>query len=259
MDHRDDDTGCSFSELSMSTYQRQSSAPINFTGRRSDDSVNSADNTMIISSTPEEERKLRRRLLNRECARSLRNRRLQYVQSLEQKVQTLEEENHMLHMKMKLLEMTQAPSCCSSEFCSQSPQKYRTTEVLQAIPLHPEQVKNAPILAFEVNVHIADEVSAAPAFVRQASGSSSSSIASPTYSDSTLEDGDLSKASPFFDDLDSGMFNESRFNQMDNIHSMMEQDVKNNVVQSTMFSIDGSTGGGYNTDEFLQFGSQADW
>jgi hypothetical protein len=105
------------------------------------------------SLTPEEERKLRRRILNRECARSLRQRRLQYVQTLEQKVSDLEQKNQMLQMKIKLLEMN-SPLSSSPPASVMSPGSLRSSagcEVLQAIPLLPEQVKNAPVLAFEVD------------------------------------------------------------------------------------------------------------
>jgi len=234
MEHRDDESSSSFdSHISM------------FSCRKSNDESYPGD-TLTLSCTPEEEKKLRRRILNRECARSMRQRRMLYVQSLEQKVHELEQENEMLQMKMKLIEMSNQPASSNAS----QPQRYRASEILQAIPLHADQVKNAPILAYEVDVHVANEVGGAPSFTRQYSGSSSSAISSPNSSEScTFEDGEQS-----YQDLGS-------FPGMDQMFLMTDLvDNKSSQCFSQMIDTVGGASAGYSAPEdLLIFGSEADW
>jgi len=242
MENRDDESSC---ELSYDS-------PLSlFNSRKSSESISS--DTVGLSCTPEEEKKLRRRILNRECARSMRQRRMLYVQTLEQKVHELEQENQMLQMKMKLLEMSNQHSTGSPS--AAAPQRYRTSEILQAIPLQADQVKNAPILAYEVDVHIANEVGTVPPlFSRQWSGSSSSAISSPNSTDGascTFEDGEPA----------SLVRSQSCDDMMDQMFTMMDP-VDNKTSHSYPQLIDASgASAGYSTmpDDLLLFGSEAEW
>jgi len=248
MENRDDESSCE-----LSSYDSPLSL---FNSRKSSESIISSD-TVALSCTPEEEKKLRRRILNRECARSMRQRRMLYVQTLEQKVHELEQENQMLQMKMKLLEMSKQPSPVSftAAAAGYSPQRYSTREILQAIPLQPDQVKNAPILAYEVDVHVANEVGTVPPlFSRQWSGSSSSATSSPTNSSdnasSTFEDGEPPSIVRSHSCDDSTMF------PMDQVFTLMDS-VDNKSSHQQMID---ASGAGYSMpDDLLLFGSEADW
>jgi len=177
-----------------------------------------------------------------------------YVQSLEQKVHELEQENERLQMKMKLLEMSNQHVSPASVV----PQRYRTSEILQAIPLQADQVKNAPILAYEVDVHVANEVGAVPPlFSRQWSGSSGSAISSPNSSSDascTLEDGEPDCMVQHAVGDESSMFP-----ALDQMFMMMDP-VDNKASHSFPQLIDASGGAsaGYTMpDELLLFGSEA--
>jgi len=251
MEHRDDESSC---ELLSTSYD---SPLLLFNSRKSSESMSS--DTVGLSSTPEEEKKLRRRILNRECARSMRQRRMLYVQTLEQKVHELEQENQMLQMKMKLLEMSNQHTSVAHGSTS-TPQRYRTSEILQAIPLHADQVKNVPILAYEVDVHVANEVGTVPPlFSRQWSGSSSSAISSPNSSTSdnscTFEErapGSLVRSHSCDDS--------TMFPMIDQMFPMMDQaDNKATHTHSFPQMMDGASAGYSMPDDLLIFGSEAEW
>jgi len=244
MENRDDESSCE----ALSSYDSPMSL---FNSRKSSESIISGD-TVALSCTPEEDKKLRRRILNRECARSMRQRRMLYVQTLEHKVHELEQENQMLQMKMKLLEMSNQHSTASPS--AAAPQRYRTSEILQAIPLQADQVKNAPILAYEVDVRVASEVGTVPPlFSRQWSGSSNSAISSPNSSENascTFEDGEPA----------SLVRSQSCDDMMDQMFTMMDPvDNKTSHSYPQLIDAGGASAGYAMPDDLLLFGSEAEW
>jgi len=247
MENRDDESSC---ELSYDS-------PLSlFNSRKSSESISS--DTVGLSCTPEEEKKLRRRILNRECARSMRQRRMLYVQTLEQKVHELEQENQMLQMKMKLLEMTNQHSHVQYAAAGSPsvPQRFRTSEILQAIPLQADQVKNVPMLAYEVDVHVANEVGTVPPlFSRQWSGSSNSAISSPNSSSAscTFEDREPATLVRSHSCDDSAMF------PMIDTMFPMDQVQEKSHSYAHMMDANASSAGYSMPDDLMLFGSEADW
>jgi len=148
-----------------------------------------------LGTTPEEVRKLRKRMLNRKNAKLVRERRMQYIQTLESQVRGLQLQNDQLSGRIRELETKMVLSSTDEDM------EYIT--MYQAIPLTPDQVHKFPVLALEVDLEQAQKFQG-DMFETLVSSQANSDVSSPNDDTSSSTSMSSSPNSALFEDLPLG-------------------------------------------------------